>query len=269
MLAALLISGCMTTGRKAPETVLSRLRVIAIIPIEGPPLLVHPETEADRAAVAAAGLTSPGSESAGPAYLPLPILCRLCNVVQLSQLSLNLAASSTPRKGDALIIRTEPPPPWMLTAGLARSAAQLLQLPGTRETLVIEGYAMLPIEDRSVNVYMENWYAPLRSWYNADVSLVDYTQHAVPREDAILEVGVLAYEYIGNRLSLLIMVKLIDPATKQVLARAKDFARPKGKSLAEMLQDEGQPMRHLIETTGETLLTQCLQNLGLIPRQTQ
>ena len=102
--------------------------------------------------------------------------------------------------------------------------------------------------------------------------MLDYTQLGAPRADAILEVGVSNYEYgdpiapWGQRLVLQVMVKLSDPATKQVLGRARNGAWPRAKPLAEMLQDQGQPLRRLIETTGEALLTQCLKDLGLIPR---
>src|SRR2546427_2322389 len=39
---------------------------------------------------------------------------------------------------------------------LFRSAAQLLQRAGRPETFVVEGYAQLPIEDRSVNKYLRS-----------------------------------------------------------------------------------------------------------------
>lgn len=107
--------------------------------------------------------------------------------------------------------------------------------------------------------------APVRRWYNADVSSLQLTQQDAPRSDAILEVGVLNYEY-DKRLMMQVVLKLIDPTTHRVLGRARNWAIPEGKSVAEMLQDQGQPLRHLVDTTGEDLLTKCLQDLGLIPR---
>jgi hypothetical protein len=263
MLVAMMASGCVATQRTPTETMLSGLRAIAIVPIEAPPLLVHPSTDADRAAVAAVGLASPGGPKGGGGYILLPILCPLCALVAMP---LIYSASSTPREGETATITREQPPPWMPTAGLARLAAQLLQRAGTREAFVVEGYAQLPIEDRSVTGFMENWLAPVRRWYNAEVSMLDYTQLGAPRADAILEVGVSSYEYFGSRLILQVHVKLSDPTTKQVLGRARNGDWPKAKPLAELLQDQGQPLRRLIETTGEALLTQCLQDLGLIPR---
>ncbi len=173
-------------------------------------------------------------------------------------------SSSTPRAGESLTMVSDSTP-WMPTTGLARIAAQALQKEGARGAFVVNGYAQLPVGDRSVNVFLENWMAAERRWYNADVSMLDYTQLRVSRADAILEVGVSNYEYSADRLLLQVTVKLIDPTTKQVLGRARNFDWPKGEPLAAMLQDHGQPLRRLIETTGEVLLTKCLKDLGLIP----
>jgi hypothetical protein len=269
LLVAMMASGCVAIQRTPTETTVSGLRAVAIVPIEAPPLLLHPRTEADRAAVAAVGLASPGP-GGNPfpyaPYLPLTIFCPLCAVGFLVAIPATLGASSTPRAGEAAIMTREQPPPWMPTAGLAGIAAQQLQRAGRPETFVVEGYAQLPIEDRSVNKYLENWMAPVRRWYNAEVSMLDATQLGAPRVDAILEVGVSNYEYVGDRLVLQVMAKLSDPTTKRVLGRARNADWPSAQPLPLMLQDQGRPLRRLIETTGEALVIQCLKDLSLIPR---
>jgi hypothetical protein len=269
LLVATMASGCVAIQRTPTETMVSGLRAVAIVPIEAPPLLLHPRTEADRAAVAAVGLAPPGP-GGNPfpyaPYMPLTIFCPLCAAGFAIAMPVTLAASSTPRAREAATMTREQPPPWMPTAGLARIASQLLQRAGRPETFVVEGYAVLPIADRSVNEYLENWMAPVRRWYNAEVSMLDGAQLGAPQVDAILEVGVSNYEYIGSRLILQVMAKLSDPRTKQVLGRARNADSPKAESLALMLQDHGQPLRRLIETTGEALVIQCLKDLGLIPR---
>jgi hypothetical protein len=261
ILIAVMCSGCVTAQRIPPESTVKGLRVITVVPIEAPPLLVHPKTDADRAAVTGAGLGAPGpGGSVNGGYLLLLPLVGFVGTAGIYGI-----ASSTPRAGEAIIIVRQSAP-WMPTPALAQTASQLLQRVGTREVVVVEGYGQLPIKDRSVNVFLENWMAPIRRWYNAEVSTLDYTQLGTPRADVVLEVGVLNYEYIGNRMLLQVMVKMSDPTTKQVLGRARSYDHPKGESLAVMLRDQGQPMQHLIETLGESLLTQCLKDLGLIPR---
>ena len=270
LLVAVVASGCVAIQRTPTETTVSGLRAIAIVPVEAPPLFLESWTEADRAAVAAAGLALPARQDIGGLYsgwyLLFGAFCGpLCGMVG------EFYASSRPRAGETATMTRAEPPPWMLTAGLARTAAQLLQRAGTREAFVVEGYVQLPIEHRSVNVKqgiveMENWMAPIRRWYNSEVPIIDYTQLGAPRADVILEVGVLGYGYQIIRLLLQVVVKLSDPTTKQVLGRARNLSMTKAEPLAQMLQDQGQPLRRLIETTGEALLTQCLKDLGLIPR---
>jgi len=265
ILVATLTSGCVAMTRTPPESVVSRLKVIAIVPVEAPPLLLHPDTEADRANMAKLGLTSPEGGSSGTAYLTLPIFCPLCVATSLP---LSIAISSIPRPSDTVVMTREQPPQWMPTAGLARIAARLLQRPGSRETFVADGYALLPIADRSVNVFLENWMAPVRRWYNSDEFILEYSQPTPPQSDATLEIGILNYEYFSDILLMQVMVKLSDPTTKRVLGRARNWVTSRGKSLAEMLQDQGQPLRRLIETNGEASLAECLKNLGLLPHST-
>lgn len=266
VVAAVFVSGCVTTQRVPPATVVSTLRTFVVVPIEAPPLLVHPKTDADRAAMSTAGLTSPGNTGGGAAFVPILSPNPVANAVFATIGLLSVIGSSTPSKGDSLILTKEPPAPWMPTASLAVTAAHSLQTPNQRSASVIEGYAQLPIVDRSVNNLMENWYAPVRRWYNADVSTLDYTQASTAQADAVLEVGVINYEYASNRLLLQVMIKLVDPKTQKVIARAREFTMPKGKDLAEMLQNQGQPLRDMVFPAADAMLTKCLQDIALIPR---
>ena len=254
---AMIFSGCMTMQQMPSEKAVRGMRSLAVVAIEAPPLLVHPKTAADQNAILSAGLTPPGGG--------LPVDPRYSLALPLFGYIGTLIVSSFPMSGETASMVKESPP-WMPTTGLAKAAAQKLQQGGNRETSVIEGYARLPISDRSVNVYLENWMAAERRWYNSDAPMLDYGQLGMSRVDAILEVGVLNYEYFFDRLLLQVITKLIDPATKRVIGKARCSERPRGENLASMLQDKGQPMQRLIETTGDALLTQCMKDLGLIPR---
>jgi hypothetical protein len=261
LLIAAMTAGCLATQQTVPASIIKKLGAVIIVAVEAPPLLLHPKTDADHAAIAAVGLASPGGGGgANAGYLVLLPLFGPIGTAVIYGL-----ASSTPRSGEtATLVRDSAP--WMPTTGLAKSAARLLQNAGAREAVVIDGYAQLPITDRSVNKFLENWMAAERRWYNADVSMLDYTQLGSLRSDAILEVGVSNYEYVGSRLVMQVHVKLSDPTTKQVLGRARNAEWPTAQPLAVMLRDRGEPLRRLIETTGELLLARCLADVGLISR---
>ena len=87
----------------------------------------------------------------------------------------------------------------MPTAGLAMLAAQQINQGGKRQARVIDGYGRLPIQDRSVNEFLENWMAPVRRWYNADVSTVEYSELDAARADAVLEIGILNHGYVSDQ----------------------------------------------------------------------
>ena len=122
MLVAVMASSCVATQRTPPETVLRGLRTITIVPIEAPPLLLHPKNDADRAAIAAVGLASPGSTAgADPRYLlPLPLFGA---VGAVGTVLIYGIVSSTPRAGETATM-VKGSPPWMPTTGLARVVSQ-------------------------------------------------------------------------------------------------------------------------------------------------
>jgi hypothetical protein len=51
VLVATVISGCFAARLTPPATTLKTLRTIAIVPVEASPLLLHPQTRADRDAI--------------------------------------------------------------------------------------------------------------------------------------------------------------------------------------------------------------------------
>src|SRR5437870_4942297 len=112
MLVAMLTSGCVATQMKPPDAIVSGLRAIAIVPVETSPLLLHPKTEADRAAIAAAGLAAPAPVGGSPGItviLPLPLF-RVISAVQAVTLLAYLGDSSTPRAGETATMTREQPP---------------------------------------------------------------------------------------------------------------------------------------------------------------
>jgi hypothetical protein len=260
---AMMLCGCVSTQQTLSNTAAVQYRAIVVVPVEAPPLLVHPGSDADRTAIKAAYITVP--EGGGGAFVPLMLMPNPLAAVGGTAFLASLAVSSFPREGESLVLTSAKPSPWMPTAMLAGTAAQLLQASGAHSASVIQGYAQLPITDRSVNVMMENWYAPIRRWYNSGVSMADYGQLPAGT-DAVVEIGIINYEYFSNRLLLQVMVKVVDPKTQRIVARSREGKAPKGSALAAMLANQGQPMRDLINSTANAMLSKCLEDVGLVPR---
>jgi hypothetical protein len=260
-------TGCVTPAVIPPESTLEQVRTIVVIPIETGPLLLHPSTEEERTAMGAIGLIPSSTKGGGFHYVPVPvILCPLCPLLQvpvaLAAFFSGPASSSDPKKSETIVITQDAFSPWMPTVGLAYVAAEELRRSGRQVTL-ISGYGRLPVTDRSVTLSGENWMAPLRRWYNASETQLDFGAQGAPQADALLEVGVSNYEYVFERLILQIMVKLSDPRTKKVFGQTRCYESPNGRPLPEMLAKQGALFRGLIESTGTKLLVQCLRELRL------
>jgi hypothetical protein len=153
----------------------------------------------------------------------------------------------------------------MPTVDLAIRAAQQIRESGHSKAFVVEGYAKLPDIERTKEVPLEDWLAVVRRWFNSDGAMMDPAA-ITPASDAILQVGVSNYEYFDDRLLLQVMVKLIDKQSGRVRARAREHSDVSGGSVVVMMRDQGSPMRDLVDASGSSLLSRCLQDLGLASR---
>jgi hypothetical protein len=155
---------------------------------------------------------------------------------------------------------------WVPSIEYAKTAVLTLRQRESFDARMIDGFARLPIADRSITWHLENWMAPIRRWYSSDVSTVDYASLGSAKADVILEIGVLNYEYALERLLLQVWVKLIDPSTRQVLGRARSYEQSTAQPLAPLLQNDAEGMKHLVLETGNRLLAKCLADIGLASR---
>jgi|ERR1700690_3142872 len=278
-------SGCVSSRIIPKESVLPSLRTISVVPIEGMPLLLHPDTEDDAKAIdalmqsamrpasaRAPSVNGPGaslSKSAAPlTNAPVATIrtgASLLAVVGGTAMLLEAASAGKEVPGETAVIEMgQPSETWMPSMEYAKTAMVALQQAGSREVRMIDGYVKLPILDRSITWHMEHWLGPIRRLYNSDVSTIDYTAISSDHADAILEVGVMNYEYFSERLVLQVFVRLVDPHSGQLLGRARDYSFSKTGPLSALLQNDAKGMKQLILDTGNRLLAKCLAEIGLI-----
>jgi len=285
VLLSVLMLGCVSSQIIPKENALSHIRTICIVPIECPPLLLHPASKDDRTAIVAllesaanpSGVVAPnitgGGDSIVQSAAPL-INAPIANIrtgasilTVIGGLALLVEASSAGKEvpGETSAIEMgRPKETWMPSAEYAKTAMSALRKVESRDVRVIDGYVRLSITDRSISWHMQNWQGPIRRWYDSDPSTLDYKTIVSKHADAILEVGVLNYEYFSERLCLMVVVKMIDSRTKQVLGRAKNYSYSKVGPLTPLLQNDGEGMKRLIIETGNGLLVKCLSEIGLI-----
>jgi hypothetical protein len=277
LLFCVFASGCVSSQIIPKESVLLSLRAISVIPIEGTPLVLNPDTPDDVKAIRALmqsterqiserapSVNRPGTSlSHSDAPLAAVSPSRTLGAGALLELPVAAFAGREVTGETAVIEMGQPNQIWMPNAEFAQTAMEVLQQGGKREARMIDGYIKPPIADRSITSHMENWLGPIRRFYNSDASTIDYTAIGPDWADAVLEVGTLQYEYSIGRLFLTVFVRLVDPRTKQVLGRAKDYSYPKAGPLTHSLENDGAGMKRLIIETGNRLVTKCLAEMGL------
>lgn len=278
-------SGCVSSQIIPKESVLSPIRTISIVPIECPPLLLNPANPDERMAIDALmqsamsptsviapsvnGLGSDLSQSTAP-FINAPnasIRTGASVLAIIGGMAMLLEAASAGKEvpGETSAIEMgRPKETWMPSVEYAKTAMLALRQVESRDVRVIDGYVRLSITDRSISWHMENWLGPIKRWYDSDPSTLDYKAIGSNHADAILEVGVLNYEYFSERLLLQVVVKMIDSRTKQVLGRARNYSHSKVGPLTPLLQNDGEGMKRLIIETGNGLLVKCLGEIGLI-----
>lgn len=284
ILLCVFMSGCVSSQIMPTQSALSSIRTIAVVPIEVMPLILHPDNEDDRKAIDAVarssnspdlararsvnGPAAPLSESAAP-LINAPIKsirtgASILAIVGGTAKLVEAASAGQELPGETAVIEMgQPSEIWTPSVEYAKTVGKTLREKGSREIHTIHGYIKLPIADRSITWHMEHWLGPTRRLYNGETSTVDYTTIGPNRDDAILEVGVLNYEYYSERLLLQVFVRLIDARTKQVLGRARNFSTSKTGPLAPLIENDAGGMKRLILETGNRLLGKCLSEIGL------
>ena len=95
------------------------------------------------------------------------------------------------------------------------------------------------------------------------MSSVDYRQPGLEHVDAVLEVGIETYRIFDVQTSLQVLIKLIDPNTRQVIGRnsAKTFSVE--DSPQTLLNHEAEKFKQLMAGMGAQLVARGFSGLGL------
>jgi hypothetical protein len=154
---------------------------------------------------------------------------------------------------------------WIPTEILAKKALEILELRGKGKITLRPGYLEIPsIKYRERSIFMENWYAPIRAWYNETPSLPYYERSHEKVTDVILEVGILNYELYGDNLILHVMVKLLDTRTGRIIGRARNSGMLEVDSVKDLFLNDALGFKDAFSTLGFRLLNECLIKMSLL-----
>jgi hypothetical protein len=256
-LALTLLTGCVGPQVRPDAMVLASRQHIHFVPMEMPPLMI----DASYAATGTASIVH---------YLPRYTIGMARTVGVLSGIALLVEWPEISRRriefAPDVQQRLKSADEWLLTVELAKAAGSWLAAHGRMTSQSRDIHAIPGIEERNRTVFMENWMAPIRAWYNNETPTPGTTVLNQLDASLIVDVGVSNYEIHAGKLLLQVHVRLIDPATGRLLGRARDSSFTEQPPMDTMFADDARAFKAASLTAGSRLLASCLQELGLLTR---
>ncbi len=259
----LILSGCLAEPIKPSTAKLREIHSFLVMPVESPPLEIIPDL----------------IETQSPVYTQYPFQSMPLSLLLEKKIYRNpggvaiagfvsndenvLAADSHP-----ILDSTHLEPvasaqgKWSPTLALAQEAVSQLKAKQVK-AVISEHYHPLPIADKDRNATPANWNDAIGQRYNQDTSSIDYRQLGPEYIDAVLEVGIGNYRIFDAQTSLQVLVKLIDPNTRQVIGRVNAKTYSVEDSPQILLDHEAKKLKQLVTLMGAQLISQDFSGLGL------
>ena len=246
-----LLAGCVTGGSTLDQSKATSLTHVHIVPIEGPPLSgMNLSGAALSGAEVFVGGTTVGSNA----------LLGVGGVMMIAALpEANAKSAAASQRIESLLDNDEI---WEPTVELAQEAIRHLESVSNYAVSVDSEIRPLPgVERREATFFMENWMAPLRAWYNADRSPFSYSDQL--DSGVVLEVGLLNYEMSLNYFTIQVVMKVVDPATGNVIANARKFSNTRFDDPDSLFEDDAAAYKNLFRDITAELVQECIDKLRL------
>lgn len=263
----LLLTGCTAAPIKPSAHKMDQIRTVLVVPVESPPLEVIPDPIETRFPVynQFQYQSMPSSVYLEKTVYKNPGGVLIAGLVSKDDIMPIADIHQTPASIEK-IAGLEPTASlsenWTPTFILAQEAVS--QLNGERINAILsKHYYHLPIASGDRNANLGNWRSAVEQWYDQNMSSVDYRQYDLEHVDAVLEVGIQTYSIFNAQTSLQVLIKLIDPDTRQVIGRISAKTLSVEDSPESLLNNEAESFKRLVADMGAQLVTQGLTDLGL------
>ncbi|QPK61577.1 hypothetical protein IVG45_11810 [Methylomonas sp. LL1] len=252
-----LLNACWAPTLKPPAAELGKLRSLLIVPVESPPLEVFPDPLEHRI----------------PAYrhyqnMAMPVALRTNRYrnaagIVIAGLISQDDTQNTPIEQDdtapRMALAAETEPEWTPARAMAQLAQAWLAARQVNASLGRDFYP-LPMAAGERNANLNHWHDAIQVWYALDLSPADY--RLTGNADAVLEVGIGGYRIFEGQTSLQLLLKLINPATHRVIARARAETFMVDDAALASLDSDSLAFKRRIAEMGTRLLNQALSDIG-------
>lgn len=262
------LSGCLGPQIKPSAYSVSENRSIIVIPVEPPPLEVTPDLALQQQpGVAMLSETVPLSSILDRRIYRGPGGVLIFGFVTENDFDTEMKAQPAMSLADEAAsfddVKTLAAT-WMPTLVLAQQTVSQLSSGRAVKAILSDRYYKLPIAHQKRTAHLESWGHAIRGWYNQETSVIDYRQLAIGPVDAVLEVGLGGYSIWAEQTELQVLMKLIDPKTKQVLGRTRNQVYPTLGSPQELLDHDAGRFKQLVTQIGAQLINDNLRYFGML-----
>lgn len=259
----LALTGCLAAPIKPSTTDLQKIHSFLVMPVESPPLEVIPDLIETRSPVYGqfAYRTMPVSTLLEKKIYRNPGGVAIAGYVGNDD-SMPIADSHPALDSTHLEPVASAQNNWSPTLALAQEAVSQLEKKQVK-AVISDHYYPLPIAEKDRDATPGNWHNAIGQWYNQDISSVDYRRLAPEHVDAVLEVGIGNYRIFDAQTSLQVLVKLVNPNTRQVIGRISAKTYSVEDSPQTLLDHDAEKFKQLVTLMGAQLITQDFNELGL------
>ena len=250
----LVLGGCVARNVSLPreQAVPARFQDVLVVAMEPPPLMVPPRFES--AVLGTLPKYPIQAARVGGVVASVAILAEMPVAGRRS--------TDASRRLEELLSQDGP---WEPTKILAQEAASRLSAAGQRRVTVSPKIQPIPGLAHRHNPLTKNWLGPIRAWYSQAETAATLQGEITANTDAVVEVAILNYEVNpDNQLSLQVLVKVVDPATGQVIGRGRAGERftvsPPDQAFTRNLRQ----FKEIFAQRGKDLVARCLTEAGLI-----
>lgn len=227
---------------------LRRLRVVMLgpVPLEVPPAMV----------------------SSLVAQLPKPSVSAARGVLALSSIlmlaELPEALKRSAQAGQAVSEQLQVSGLWSPGMTLAQELARQLGATG-RE---VSGPTEKAVPGAPVESYSNDptaYVKAVNEWWGAPSSRIDYAPAESDRVDALVEVSLQYAAFFAGALTLILRMKVIDPASRAVIGRNRDIAYKDLAAPDVALASDGESFKRVFDALSGPLVRSTLAGLGFKP----
>ena len=258
LVLAALLSGCWAASIKPPVSEIDRLNTVLVVPVESPPLEIIPDPIEQRIPAYAHYRNMAIDFSLPQKLYRTSGGVTIAGLVSESDDEQELAILDE-QAPPVLAIAAGPEQAWTPTLVLARQA--MTQLAGHNiKTVLSRDYYRLPMADADRNAHLNHWRDAIVAWYGQNATAADYQPYA--GIDAVLELGLGNYRIFAGQTSVQVLMKLIDPRTRQVIARTRAGTVVIEEAGRIPLNRDSEPFKQLVAKISSQLLKQGLHDVG-------